>query len=50
MRHDVKELLDDVKELLDDVKELLDDVEKSSHVLKELLAVLSALRQDGFGS
>jgi len=48
--HDVKELLHDVKELLHDVKELLDHLKKSSHVMEEAVAVLSAFRRDGFRS
>jgi len=32
------------------VKELLDHLKKSSHVLEEAIAVLSAFRRDGFWS
>ena len=39
-----------MKELLHDVKELLDRLKKSSHVLEEAVAVLSAFRRDGFWS
>ena len=46
----MKELLHDVKELLHDVKELLDRLKKSSHVMEEAVAVLSAFRSDGFWS
>ena len=46
----MKKLLHDVKELLHDVKELLDHRKKSSHVMDEAVAVLSAFRRDGFWS
>ena len=32
------------------MKELLDHLKKSSHVLEEVVAVLSVFRHDGFGS
>jgi hypothetical protein len=37
-------------ESLHDVKELLDHLEKSSHVIKEAVAVLPVLRPDGFAA
>ena len=49
MRDDGFELLEYRCERLHDAKELLDQLEKSSHAIKEAVAVLPIFRRDGSG-